>query len=363
MRYFLDPVLGNNESVGSQEAPWRSLESVLEKKLISTFRASVITLVLLEGYHGVIDMSNRRNLNIISIAEYNKSKMVPIKPTVPGKTLFSTVSGIKLDSCINVNFIGISVSASYFVPNEHHEILPFKGINLNNSTRCSILNCELFSFKDSSDWTIEDWKNNAVDINIQDGLKNEIITNRIYNGGSVQINSSENTVDGNVINDFPIDGIVISGNKNTISNNIIRNSRKINNDTTNMIKGNSGEENKILNNTLTCFISPRIPFISRNTRGIALLDGFYNRWTIDRNKVLVDHPCGIWVCCGENCVITNNTVRVCKQPLYRKQPPSILIGSNSDGKLSQYNNVSNNTAHAFDFDENTGGCSNNIIVE
>lgn len=362
MSYFLDPILGNNESVGTKEAPWRSLESVLATNLIPSYRASVINLVLNDGYHGVIDLSNRRNLNIISSVEYNKSKMIPIKPTVPGKTLNSTVAAIKLDGCMNVNFTGISVSASYFVPDEFHETLPFKGIHLNSSVRCTILNSELFSSKDPSEWTMDDWASNATNIEIQDGTRNEIIANRIYNCGGVQIKSLENLVDGNLITDFPVNGIVIQGDKNTISNNTIQNSRRIDNNSSDMIRGYSSDGNKVLNNILTCYINPRTPFISRNTQGISLLNGFYTNWVIDGNKIIIDHPNGIWMQGGKMCRITNNTVRVCRQPLYRKYPPCILLGPTNDGDPSEDNTVCDNVAPRFELGLKMGEYYDNIIA-
>jgi hypothetical protein len=301
------------------------------------------TVLLQSNYLQGIKLSNVKNLTI-----------KPVDTAVPAQTPF-----ILLSSCTNVSISNISVSASYV-----SVAAAGKGIILNYCSGCVIDSCELFSQRDTTGWTKADWLSNAAGMVIMGGNGNTIKGCKVMNCGGIQIKGHNNLVDSNFISDFPTDGMGLWASGNTISNNIVQNSHKVNANHNDLLQCGTGgysvsANNVIIGNTFRAYTDPNQPFIARDVQGLGGFDGWYDNYTVKNNTVYVDHPIGVWFQGIKNSVIDGNVVKICGTSLYKSKPPCIHIDVKKSGDASQNITVINNTAPRYDFLSGVVAASNN----
>jgi parallel beta-helix repeat protein len=341
--FFIDCIKGNDINDGSELKPKLTINKISNNSII----------VLSDGYHKNITLSNINNIIIISKDLYDSLSspinFKNIKAKNPQKNLLTKVVYISLTNCSNVFISDISVSASHFIPSTDMNTIKIRGVTFKNCSDCVFQNSELYSVKDTKKWNMEDWNKNRTGIVIIGGKgNNKILNNNIVNCGGIQLKGVLNIVDNNFIKNFPTDGCGIWADGNIFSNNWIEGSHLVNINHNDLIQCGASNNWKILNNTFISYYSG-MSFISRTTQGIGCFDGWYNNCEISGNRVKVDHPIGIWMQGANNCKISNNEVMICGSILYKNHPPSILIKEKKSGENSTNNIVINNIAPKFDF--------------
>jgi len=334
MNYYIDPNLGKDTNNGL--TPTTAFATFAKVPTGST-------VLLQSNYLQGLRLSNVKNITIR-----------PANLTSPAQTPF-----ILLSNCSNVTISNVSVSLSYIsVP------ATGKGIILNYCSGCVIDSCELFSKRDTTGWTATDWLRNAAGVVIMGGNGNTVKKCKVMNCGGIQIKGNNNLVDSNFVSDFPTDGMGIWASGNTVSNNIIQNSHKVNANHNDLLQCGTSSNNVIIGNTLRAYTDPNQPFIARDVQGLGSFDGWYNNFTVKNNTVYVDHPIGVWFQGIKNSVIDGNVVMLCgKTSLYRTKPPCVYVNVKKSGEASENITVVNNSAPRFELLSGVVAASNNYNTQ
>lgn len=318
----------------------------IEKPLLSFSNIPNNSIVILQGkYTPVINISGKNNLLILPDGMNQlPERKLPVEPVVN-----FTTCGIVLNQCTNVKISNISVSTSYFVPSPKVPKLTAKGITLTDCTDCLIQNSELFSQRSTVGWNEQTWNNMRTGILLSDGGNNKIFSNHIFNTGGIQIASGGCVVDGNIIENFPTDGVGIKKYNVTFSNNIVRNTYRVNGNHNDLLQLHPGVQSaSIINNIFTAYSDPNQPFKDTAVQGV----GGYDKTAkllIKGNTVSVDHPIGIWLLGTNDSIIDGNTVKRCGATFWQpSRPSSISIQPSKSGGPSIKNIVKNNISTAYE---------------
>lgn len=332
---YLNYLTGNNSSSGTELSPIATFDKVPDN-----------SIVILQGkYIPVINIIGKNNLIVIpaGIKEFPERKL-PIGPVLD----FTTCS-IVMNSCKNVKISNISVSVSYFLPSASIPKSVEKGIKIVNCTDCLLQNTELFSLRDTSGWDKKKWNNMATGILLSDGGTNKILSNHVFNTGGIQIASAGCLIDGNLIENFPTDGVGIKKYNITFSNNTVRNTHRVNDNHNDLLQFHPGVEGtKVLNNIFTAYTDVNQPFKDTAVQGIGGYDKT-GKLLIKGNTVSVDHPNGIMLFGTHQSVIDSNIVKKCGSVFLRpSRPPCICIQPSKSGGLSVKNTVTNNISSGYE---------------
>lgn len=338
MNYYVNSVSGNDTNVGTDiNLPLLTLTKV----------PNSANVIILNDYIQEIKLSGKKNVNI------TKASTVPIL-----KTSFIALSG-----CSNIKISNVSVSVSYFVPTSILPKASGKGITLGSCESCTIDKCELFSQRSTAGWTPADWVSNAAGILISGGSGNKILGCKVLNCGGIQIKGKNNLVDSNFVSDFPTDGMGIWASGNTVTNNIIQNSHKVNANHNDLLQCGTSSNNTIIGNTLRAYTDPKQPYIARDVQGLGCFDGWYDNFVVRNNTVIVDHPIGIWFQGIKNSVIDGNTVKICGSTLYKSRTPCVFVDVKKSGDASSNITVTNNVAPHFELLSGVVTQSNNYSTD
>jgi|694.fasta_scaffold00943_32 hypothetical protein len=384
---YVNAQSGNDSNNGSITSPWKTLKNV----------ANNSTVILQSGYHQAIQLLNKSNITIKgdSIVPINvvpetttlDNYLIPMDPTklinngklgaptfdkttllnfkMQNRVYTRNVYCITLTDCSNITIDGVSVSLSYFVPTSTLLKPLFRGIYLSNSVNCKIINCELYSRKSMVGVTPVEYINGAAYCIVMGGSGNLFKSNNIYNCGGIQFKGRSNIADGNFITDMPTDGFGIWSGGNIAINNRIQNSRKVNNNHNDLLQCGTSNNAVIMNNVLIAYTTPDLLYKNTAVQGLGCFDGTYNLYHIKNNIILVDHPIGIWIQGGINCVVENNNVILCGTSWNRNRTPCILVGLKKDGiTVSKNCIIRNNIAQHFELTcDSASKFSNNYILD
>ena len=380
MTKYIDCFKGNNNNDGSLKMPWQSFAKITDDTQV----------ILLSNFNTELNLYNKKNIKItgssfnqyslnptiyqvpIYIPKYTKLKLKQTKPIIDENPTFNTVgSNMKIDdikykkymqqriynvggvisinliNCTNIIIDGICVSPIYNTNFICHVYLK-KGINLNNCENCVIRNCELFSEKsvNTKDWSTIKWNENIFNIIINSGMGNRIMNTNVYNCGGIQIiNSIDNILSNNFIDNYPRDGIRIYGDNNLCCNNRIANSNLVKNEGDSMIKI-MGNNIFIINNILIAYSDTmECVNINKTIKGITLLnneeiDTIFENCFIKNNLIYTDNIYGITYDNYNNTIIDKNTL--CSRDPESLEKP-LVISYNIKYKNIITNNILNNT--------------------
>lgn len=323
MNYYVNTISGKDTNTGT---------SVSSALLTLTKIPNGSNVIFVNDYIREINLSKKTDITI------ERSKGLPIL-----KTTF-----INLSSCKNIKIVNISVSTSYFLPTPTITKPSNKGITLRSCNNCIIDKCELFSERSTLGWTAEQWNINATGILISGGNENKILNSKVMNCGGIQVKGNNNLIDSNFISDFPTDGFGVWASGNIISNNVIQNSHKVNNNHNDLLQCGTSSNNTIIGNTLRAYTDPKQPFIARDVQGLGCFDGWYDNFIVKNNTVIVDHPIGIWFQGVKNSIIDGNIVKICGTKLYNNRTPCIFVDVKKSGDASSNIIVTNNTSPHFE---------------
>ncbi|MBN2137373.1 MAG: right-handed parallel beta-helix repeat-containing protein [Sedimentisphaerales bacterium] len=346
--YYVDPVNGDPDNPGTLERPWRTLEQVLSRKKL--FEGGD-TIFLKSGHHGAI------------VLDGENAQYVTIK-ALQGES--PVVSRIKIGRARFWRFEGIRVGPENPTEREYLILVEIS----DQAGDIALEKCVIFSVKDSSAWSAEDWVKKSCFGIITEGTRVRIANNHLLNvDHGISIVGEHSVVEDNIIENFSGDGIRTLGNHCLCRRNIIKNCYDVDDNHDDGIQswsvgeagvGTGVVKDVIIEGNIIINYSDPAQKYKGTLQGIGCFDGFYENWVIANNIVIVDHWHGITLGGARNCKIINNTVVDINEK--SPGPPWILIGKHKNGAESRGNLIRNNLAKAFPSKADVGQMDHNIVI-
>lgn len=370
--FYCDPVLGNPSGDGTQSNPWRTLQEVISGNLIQTYDRNGNTLnpnapvhpgdtiLLRSGYQGVVYIAKGYNDLPITIAADD------------GET--PQLGWIIVREGSRWTFRGLTISPEFAPPaagNPPTEIVRFAENGTSPSSELIIEDSFIFTVADSSNWTANDWINNAA-TGIRLGrhgtghiARNNYIMNVRF---GINLCAYDCIAEGNVIDSFSGDGIRATRDGQVVQYNVIKNCRCSAADgDTNHDDGiqcflfNVGygtvQNVTIRGNLVIARDDDNLP-MSAPLMGITGFDGPLVNFLVEDNVVLSDQYHGVSLYDAVDCLVQNNT---CYSRWSTIPKPWVMIGKKRVDPSG--NTVLDNFAHSFNFRaEPTITEANNLVV-
>ncbi|MBN1846109.1 MAG: right-handed parallel beta-helix repeat-containing protein [Sedimentisphaerales bacterium] len=346
--YYVDPVNGNRDNPGTMEKPWRTLEEVLAQK--KTF-AGGDTIFLRSGYHGAIVLTGENDHYV----------------TIQGLSgEHPTVSRIQIRKARFWRIGRMEISP------EHAKIYSRQTLVdvAEQASDIAIEHCTLFSERDSSGWSADDWVQKSCFGLVVDGTRIRVAGNHLLNvDHGISIVGRQNIVENNTIENFSGDGIRALGDHCVYRYNVIKNCYDVDDNHDDGIQSWSVGPNGVGTGTVRDVVIEGNLIINHSDpgqkykgtlQGVGCFDGFYENWVIANNVVIVDHWHGITLGGARNCKIINNTVVDINNQ--RPGPPWILIDRHKNGTPSSGNLIRNNLAKAFPSKPEVGHMDHNLVI-
>jgi hypothetical protein len=333
---------------GTVELPWQSLGEVLSQKKV--FNAGD-TIFLRSGYHGAIVLTGE-NDGYVTIKGLQGENPMMSRIQI-GKARFWRIKGISISpenakAYTRQTLVDVSDKASDI----------------------SIDNCMLFSVRDSSDWSANDWVKKSCFGFIVRGTRIRVVNNHLLNvDHGITIVGEHNIVENNIIENFSGDGIRALGNHCVCRHNIIKNCFDVDDNHDDGIQswsvgpggvGTGTVRNVVIEGNIIINHSDPNQKYKGTPQGIGCFDGFYENWVIANNIVIVDHWHGITLGGARNCKIINNTVVDINEET--PGPPWIVISKHKNGKNSSGNLIRNNLAKKFPSKSDIGQMDHNMVI-
>ena len=347
--FYIDPANGNLSNDGSNAHPWRTLQEVIDSNKIQT-RAYASnpyqqgdtlkvknqgapvhagdTLSLNTGYQGDVSIEAALNTDYITIA------------AAPGQS--PRVNHLFLSGASKWKIQGLTVSAAFDTVGHNRDLLYINSDGWPGPSReITVENCSLFTVKNASAWTVNDWGNYTCTGARMHGRSFIFRNNVVFNVDiGIRVVADSCLIEKNVFEDFSICGMRLCGANNCAFNyNMVRGFH-MGNDVYGMgFQGYStGPDGtvgagvvshiSVVGNTIINTDSSTQPFKGQ-LYGIACFDGIYEDWIVENNVVLVNTWYGISFNGAHNCHIINNTV--CRLDTANCILPSITIYDLSNG--------------------------------
>ena len=370
--FYVDPSNGSMANDGSRNAPWSTLQEVVESNLIETqsynslpYTAGVSqlqvknanapvqpgdTILLMDGLHGEFYFRGAFN-----------SKTITIKGD---KNQTPVLSRIRLVAGSHWNFENIHVSSEPYGFYLNHRLVYFETHGHHGPAHdIQVKHCEIYSTANSSNWSADDWLQN-VSHGIYFSGNNMSADGNICTNVDMGISLIGNgcTVINNQVINFSGDGMRANGKDLLIESNLIKNCYNVDDNHDDGIQsfnlnGDDFSNVIIRSNTIINFEDPNQPHRG-SLQGIGCFDGPYNNWIIENNLIVVDHYHGISLYGAYDCRIVNNTVI---DPILDGTPGPvwIRITDHKDGTPSANCLVKNNISCRFTVDAEE---SHNLIL-
>lgn len=350
----LDPSSGTLAGDGSAADPWPGLDEVIAAGLMAQVEAGA-TLVLHDGLHGDVSLSGD-NAELITIT------------AAPGEQPQLARLVIREGSRWLIR--GLTISPSF-------ASAPYDGniVSLGESGESSELiveDCFVYTELDSSGWSVQQWMdaNSGVLLGRHGTnltLRNTHILNTRF---GVSLTSYDSLCQGNLISNFSGDGIRVTRDGITVSDNVIKNA---------YVSDADGDGNH--DDAIQCFLfnvgtgtvrdvtirgniiinreDDGQPY-SNTLQAIGFFDGPLINFLVEDNIVLTIHWHGVSLYDAQGSTIRNN---VCYSRWPDDPRPWVMLGQKQD--LADGNTVTGNYAHSFDFaaDPNVTASDNEPITE
>ncbi len=373
--YYIDPEKGSADGDGSAQNPWRTLQEVIDKGLIETYKHNennnpkselVIVnegapvkggdrLILRSGYHGFVSVNNFIFKDWLTIEAENDHKPIlsQFKANGAFKNFYLKNLIIKKDSYQgNANYweaddITHNTDACLYLGSNGFwgkgESVKINGLTLKTTNNISA-------------WSASEWKQKvAGGIGLRSVENIEIYKCTIENislGISIEYMSDRSKVVGNTIRNYSLDGARIISNNILFAYNTIEGCYKIDDNHDDAIQSYSrGKDNSpgtgvlynnvIRGNLIIGVLDPDHP-LAGNPQGIGCFDGFFDGWIVENNVVITNHYHGISFYGMKNSKIVNNTV--IDQLEGDDLSPWIKITDHKNGTPSENCLVANNIA-------------------
>lgn len=367
--FYIDPIKGNVAGDGSANNPWRTLEEVINSRLIETkdvlgtfvnqgapIKAGD-TLVLKSGYHGFIQIKNSFNDNYITVT-----------PAYNEKPIFS---GLEIISAKNWKFSRLTISPVFSATEIKSNSIVTIGENnyLGDTSNIYLTDSNIYSFNEAPETlTSADWITKAkTAITMGRNAKSLYVINNYIRNVSFGINmiSPYSRIQNNVITDFCMDGIRAVANNIVVEDNVIKNNYVIDSNHPDAIQGFAFNPqinlanvsvvgNIVLNRDKKINLVPgNLPInsYSETLQGIGFFDGPVTNIQIKNNIVLSFSWQGIGLYDSINGQIVNNTVYTPAQ--ITTAIAKVTLGSKTtNGNIN--NVITNNVANDYNFQSSIG---------
>lgn len=371
--FYVDPVNGSMNNNGSINAPWTTIQEVVNNNRIETQRPAAFpftlgqplvtanagapvqpgdTIYCFSGYQGSLFISGHYNLDYIYVIELpgHQAEFESIELRGSSRWSFDNVT-------ISKEFSG-NLGGTLFFMNTHSYHGGVHDVVLKNST--------LYTVWDAYSWTAADWVNNSAGgIRSSYPVQNvHFFNNYIRNVGmGIQVIGDDAFIEKNTIENFSIDGLRGNGNRLHFYHNLVMNCYDVDANHDDLFQSfNLGtgtfDDCYLIGNVLIGSNDPNQPAaLQGDPQGIGMFDGFFENWVISNNVIAVNHWHGLTLMGARNCIISNNTVT--KQDVSHPNSPWIRIVDHKDGTPSINNTVTNNIYYNIVTNQN-GPTLNNI---
>ncbi|MHC4640929.1 MAG: choice-of-anchor Q domain-containing protein [Planctomycetota bacterium] len=346
--YYVDPVKGSTKNPGTIDQPWRTLQEVFSLK--KTFEAGDI-VYLRSGYHGDVVIKGENDSHV-TIKAYKNEK--------------PSVSRIQIRNARFWHIKGLKISPEFAQPYTRYTLVDIS----ENVSDIKIENCMLFSAKDSSGWSADDWVKKSCFGVVTQGTNIRLANNHLLNvDHGFLVIGKHSIVENNIIENFSGDGICALGDHGVYQYNVIKNCFNVDGNHDDGIQswsvgdkgvGSGVVKDVLLNGNLIINHSDPNQKYKGTPQGIGCFDGFYEDWVITNNIVIVDHWHGITLGGAKNCRIINNTVVDINEGT--PGPPWIVIDKHKDGRESSNNIIRNNLAEKFTSKAGIGRMDHNMVI-
>lgn len=356
--FYCDPVKGSPEGDGSERRPWRTIEEVVNSRLIQLADKngsiknptapvkSGDTIYLRSGWHGVIRIFGGYNAEYVTIA------------AEPGHK--PQVGWVEIGQGKKWRVRSLTVSPS--LAPKPFEKLPHSLVTLgergdDSNEELSVEDCFIYTELDCSKWTAKDWIEKA-----KNGIwlgrygkrhlaRNNYVLNTRF---GIELCAPEVICEGNVVANFSADGIRITRDGQIVQYNVIKNV---------FVSGRDGDANHddgiqaflfnvgrgtirdviVRGNIVVARENDRLPY-ANNMQGLGFFDGPLVNFKVEENVVIVNHWHGITLGDAQNSLVRSN---VCYSRWGGRELPWIMLGQ----KINQArgNTAMDNFAHSFSF--------------
>lgn len=293
--YYCDPVNGNITNDGSPENPWSSLEEVFTEGKLFT---AGDTIYLLDGYHGEPSI-NAANTGYVYIRPDAGASPELARLVFGGSARYWDVSGLQISRSFAPTF---SKATMVSMGGQH----------------LKVADCDIFSESDSSNWDQDDWlsiPSSGVGIG---GSNNLLADCSILNVAlGVSVTGTFNTVRGNHIQNFTVDGMRGLANDLTFEYNYVADNYNIDDNHDDGFQaytnGSGGVGSGVIarmvlrGNTIIETTDTNRAF-QGSLQGIGCFDGMFEDWIVENNVIIVNQWHGIALYGAINCKLLNNTV-------------------------------------------------------
>jgi len=328
--FFIDPIHGSASGDGSKEAPWNSLQDLinsglLESRAWSEYPAENLdesylkpmnegapikggdTIYLMNGNYGDLSISEHYNSAPIIIKAYPGQKPVftQMKLTSSANWVFENIA---------IDRTGLELGPALFLANNHS----WTG----NSWDISLINSQLTGSRDINAWGLQEWL--SVGGGIRSYAKNfKASGNTIENVRDAVLSQGANSLfEYNIINQYAFDAIRGFGEYSEFKYNLIKNSvytdYSLNHDDAFqswildantpqvgiVLHGNVIIDNHDLHKSPSPFLATRTPRV----QAIGLFDGPFWNWKITNNAIVVSSSHGISTDKLKHSTVTGNVL-------------------------------------------------------
>ncbi len=367
--FYIDPIKGNIAGDGSANNPWKTLEEVINSRLIETkdvlgtfvnqgapIKAGD-TIVLKSGYHGFIQIKNAFNDNYITVTPAYNEKPI--------------ISGLDIISAKNWKFSRLTISPVFSAIGIKSNSIVTIGENnyLGDTSNIYLTDSSIYSFSEAPETlTSADWIAKAkTAVTMGRNAKNLYVINNYINNVSFGINmiSPYSRIQNNVITDFCMDGIRAVANNIVVEDNVIKNNYVIDANHPDGIQGFSFNPQMNLANVsvignIVLNRDKKIKLVAGNLlvnsysetmQGIGFFDGPVTNVQIKNNIVMSFTWQGIGLYDSINGQIVNNTVYTPAQ--ITNAIAKVTLGSKiTNGNIN--NTIANNVANEYNFQNSIG---------
>lgn len=356
--FHCDPAKGSPQGDGSAGRPWRTIEEVLQARLIwlsdpsghaANSNAPVRpgdTVLLHSGWHGVIRIGRGFNDRPITLA------------AAPGET--PQVGFVEIGEGRNWIVKGLTVSPSLApVPlaRPPRNLVTLGERGGEESAGLVVEDCFVYSVLDTSGWSGKDWvEKPASGIWLgRHGTGHVARNNYILNTRfGINLCAPACVAEGNVVANFSADGIRITRDGQLVQYNVVKNV---------FVGARDGDDNHddgiqaflfnkgtgtlrdvtVRGNIIIARETDDLPF-PNGLQGIGFFDGPLVRFLVESNVVLVNHWHGITLGDAQQSTIQGNA---CFSRWPGRARPWVMLGQKK--QQARGNTVRHNLAHSFSF--------------
>jgi len=379
--FYVDPEHGDMSGDGSVDAPWSSIQEVLDGGLVESQDWAELpyaegaelvpknagapvkagdTIWLRSGYYGELDISSYYNPDFITIAAED------------GHT--PEVSLVHVWASSHWIIRGLLVSAESAPTYEQHTLVALESHSWRGPVHdIAVEGCAVQSVDDATGWSAEDWDSLACTGFQVAGTNMTIRDNSLRNVDfGISVSATHSLIEGNTVDGFAGDGLRGLGDDTTFQYNTVKNCYDVNENHDDGFQSwsvgadgevGTGEVTGIVlrGNLILNYEDPAQPY--RGTlQGIGCFDGMFVDWVVENNVVITDHWHGITLAGARNARIVNNTVVDLNED--DPGPPWIRIGDHKDGTPSTDCLIANNLAFSITSDDSPSVLiEDNLIIE